>query len=215
MKVVKGRFAEAKIFTDTVEETALEQVKSMVDHEMTEGAQVRLMSDIHAGKGSTIGTTIKLPADFADWKVGPNVVGVDVGCFSGDTKVSLADGRSISFLELIEEHEKGVVNYCYAIKDGEVSISEIEFPRKIKEVDFMYHIKLDNGEIIKATGDHLFHLRDGSKVRVDQISDGMSLMPLYLDKAKNVEAELNKNTRRKTQSMEETVFAERKTNRRA
>lgn len=80
MKVVKGKFAEAKIFTDTVEETALEQVKSMVDHEMTKGSQVRLMSDIHAGKGSTIGTTIKLPADFADWKVSPNVVGVDVGC---------------------------------------------------------------------------------------------------------------------------------------
>lgn len=80
MKIVKGKFAEAKIFTDIVEETALEQVKSMVDHEMTEGSQVRLMSDIHAGKGSTIGTTIKLPADFADWKVSPNVVGSDVGC---------------------------------------------------------------------------------------------------------------------------------------
>lgn len=48
----------------------------MLDHEITKNTQVRIMSDVHAGKGSTIGTTIKLPEKFEDWKVSPNVVGV-------------------------------------------------------------------------------------------------------------------------------------------
>ena len=77
---LKGKYADAKVFTDLVEETAVGQVQNMINNIITDKTQVRLMPDIHAGKGSTIGTTIKLPDKFEDWKVCPNVVGVDVGC---------------------------------------------------------------------------------------------------------------------------------------
>lgn len=80
MKTIIGKYAEAKIFTDLVEDLAVSQVKEMADHEITKKTQVRIMPDIHAGKGSTVGTTIKLPDNFEDWKVSPNVVGVDIGC---------------------------------------------------------------------------------------------------------------------------------------
>lgn len=80
MKEINGKYATAKVFTDNAEKEALEQVKEMVNHELTKGTQVRLMPDIHKGKGSTIGTTIKLPEDFSEWKVSPNIVGIDVGC---------------------------------------------------------------------------------------------------------------------------------------
>lgn len=80
MMEIKGKNGVAKVFTDLIEATAKEQVKNMLDNEITESTVVRIMPDVHAGKGSTIGTTIKMPENFADWKVSPNVVGVDVGC---------------------------------------------------------------------------------------------------------------------------------------
>lgn len=80
MIIINGKNVEVKIFTDLLEDTAREQIQNMANHEITKGTQVRIMSDVHAGKGSTIGTTIKLAENFADWKVCPNVVGVDAGC---------------------------------------------------------------------------------------------------------------------------------------
>lgn len=77
---LQGLNGEAKVFTDLIEDAAKEQVKEMLDNPISEKAQVRIMPDVHAGKGSTVGTTIKLPENFEDWKVSPNIVGIDVGC---------------------------------------------------------------------------------------------------------------------------------------
>lgn len=77
---LKGKYTGAKIFTDLVDETAIGQIIQMINHKICEGTKVRFMPDVHAGKGATIGTTIQLPEDFVDWKVSPNIVGVDVGC---------------------------------------------------------------------------------------------------------------------------------------
>lgn len=64
MKLIKGNNVDVKVFTDLIEDLAEQQVKEMADHEIT----VRIMPDVHAGKGSTVGTTIKLPENFDDWK---------------------------------------------------------------------------------------------------------------------------------------------------
>ena len=80
MKTIKGKYSTAKIFTDNVEGTAIEQIQNLTNHKMTEGATVRVMPDVHAGAGSTIGTVIKLPDKFDDWRVSPNIVGVDIDC---------------------------------------------------------------------------------------------------------------------------------------
>lgn len=80
MKILEGKNTDAKVFTDDIEELAKKQIKGMLDHDITKNTQVRIMPDVHAGKGSTIGTTIRLPEYFKDWKVSPNVVGVDIGC---------------------------------------------------------------------------------------------------------------------------------------
>lgn len=77
---LKGKFAEAKVYTDLIDNASISQLQEMINHEITENTKVRIMPDVHAGKGSTIGTTIKLPENFADWKVCPNIVGLDVGC---------------------------------------------------------------------------------------------------------------------------------------
>ncbi len=72
---IKGTYTSAKVFTDTIEEVAIEQIKQLCDMAYTEGSKVRIMPDVHAGAGCTIGTTMTI----AD-KIVPNLVGVDIGC---------------------------------------------------------------------------------------------------------------------------------------
>ena len=72
---VRGKYAEARIFAQDVDPGAREQIKNFLDHPAFDGAKVRIMPDVHAGKGAVIGFT----APLSD-KVIPNVVGVDIGC---------------------------------------------------------------------------------------------------------------------------------------
>lgn len=72
---LKGKYNEAKIFTDTVDDMSISQVMMLLDQEFTAGSKIRLMPDIHAGAGCTIGTTMTIKD-----KVVPNLVGVDIGC---------------------------------------------------------------------------------------------------------------------------------------
>lgn len=64
-----------KIFTDNVEQEALEQINTLLEQEAFKNCKVRIMPDVHAGKGCVIGFT----ADLGN-KVIPNIVGVDIGC---------------------------------------------------------------------------------------------------------------------------------------
>ncbi|MBD8034565.1 MULTISPECIES: RtcB family protein [Solibacillus] len=72
---VTGKFTNAKIYTNTPQETAIQQINELVNQSFMEGTKVRIMPDYHAGKGCVIGTTIQLKKH-----VVPNLVGVDVGC---------------------------------------------------------------------------------------------------------------------------------------
>ncbi len=101
------------------------------------------------------------------------------GCFSGDTKVALADGRSLSFEELVQEWGQGKQNFCYTmLPDGRVGIEEIRYPRKTKANVEVAEIILDNEERIVCTLDHRVMLRDGAYRRADALAPGDSLMPL-------------------------------------
>lgn len=72
---IKGCYTNAKVFTDTIEEVAIEQIKQLCDMAYTEGSKIRIMPDVHAGAGCTIGTTMTITD-----KIVPNLVGVDIGC---------------------------------------------------------------------------------------------------------------------------------------
>lgn len=75
MLKVKGKYATAKVFTDVVDEKALAQVEELMNQPYVKGNRVRMMPDIHAGAGCTIGTTMTIKD-----KICPNLVGVDIGC---------------------------------------------------------------------------------------------------------------------------------------
>ncbi len=75
MLELKGKYNEAKIFTDIVDEASISQVLLLLNQEFVSDSKIRLMPDIHAGAGCTIGTTMTITD-----KIVPNLVGVDIGC---------------------------------------------------------------------------------------------------------------------------------------
>ena len=75
MLELKGKYNTAKVFTDVIGESAISQIIELCCQPMSEGAQIRIMPDVHAGKGCTVGTTMTIKD-----KVVANLVGVDIGC---------------------------------------------------------------------------------------------------------------------------------------
>ena len=72
---IKGQVNTAVCFAKLIEDEAIEQIRRMCDYDFTEGSRIRIMPDVHAGKGCTIGTTMTITD-----KAVPNIVGVDIGC---------------------------------------------------------------------------------------------------------------------------------------
>lgn len=72
---IKGKVNTAICYAKVVEVDAIEQIRRMCDHEFTADSQIRIMPDVHSGKGCTIGTTMTVVD-----KAVPNIVGVDIGC---------------------------------------------------------------------------------------------------------------------------------------
>jgi hypothetical protein len=101
-------------------------------------------------------------------------------CFTGDTKVALLDGRDLTFLQLIEEYKqaKELWTYSVDIEKQRIVPKRIINPHWTKS-DVVYKVVLDNGEIIRCTGEHLFMLRDGTYQSAKDLKTGTSLMPLY------------------------------------
>ena len=75
MKTITGKYSSAIVYPDVIEDTAEEQIKLLCDQPFAQGSRIRIMPDVHAGKGCVIGFT----ADLGDMVI-PNIVGVDIGC---------------------------------------------------------------------------------------------------------------------------------------
>jgi RNA-splicing ligase RtcB len=83
---IKGKYNNCKVFTDNCDNETISQLTNLLNQQSTEGSNIRIMPDCHAGKGCVIGTTMKLTD-----KVIPNLVGVDIGC--GMLAVKLKEKR--------------------------------------------------------------------------------------------------------------------------
>lgn len=101
-----------------------------------------------------------------------------IACFTGDTKVKSLDGNSYSFKELVDNDVKTL--WTYSVDDtGNVVPSLAKNIRKIKEVNKLVKITLDNGKVVKCTLDHKFMLPDLSYEEAQNLKVGQSLMPIY------------------------------------
>ena len=72
---INGVYANAIIYTDEIEASAAGQIRALCDQPFAAGSKIRIMPDVHTGKGCTIGTTMTV----GEYVV-PNLVGVDIGC---------------------------------------------------------------------------------------------------------------------------------------
>ena len=92
MVTIQGLYNTAVCYTPELEELAANQIKAVCDQAEFAGCKIRIMPDVDAGKGCTIGTTMTIRD-----KIVPGMVGVDIGC--GMETVELAE-HEIDFAKL-------------------------------------------------------------------------------------------------------------------
>lgn len=113
-----------RIFADTIEDAAIKQIRSLSEYEAYKDNRIRIMPDVHAGKGCTIGTTMKITG-----KITPNLVGVDIGC--GVLVIRLKN--PITDFESFDRHLRSVVPSGFDVHDKPVCNVEAEI-RHLKEL---------------------------------------------------------------------------------
>jgi len=75
MQIIKGKYSEAHVYTDDIEQEAISQIINLLNQPWSKDSHVRIMSDVHAGAGCVIGYTARLTD-----KIVPNLIGVDISC---------------------------------------------------------------------------------------------------------------------------------------
>ncbi|MDD6098300.1 MAG: RtcB family protein [Oscillospiraceae bacterium] len=75
MIILNGKYNSAEVFTENIDNQAIAQIIALCSQPFSAGSKIRIMPDVHAGSGCTIGTTMTITD-----KVVPNLVGVDIGC---------------------------------------------------------------------------------------------------------------------------------------
>ncbi|MBD3879377.1 MAG: RtcB family protein [Quinella sp. 1Q5] len=126
MEEIKGKFNTAISFAKVIEDKAREQIRRMCNYDFTAGSKIRIMPDVHAGTGCTIGTTMTVTD-----KAVPNIVGVDIGC--GMYTVKLAD-EAIDF-ERVDEaaHYIPSGRNVWDFKQERFDLTELNCYRSLKE----------------------------------------------------------------------------------
>ena len=177
---LKGKYAEAKVFTDDIEEAALAQIMNLLNQPFAKDANLRFMPDVHAGKGCTIGTTMRITD-----MVCPNLVGVDIGCgmFVVELPEPVADMAELD--RIIHEyvpagmsvHEKAVADF---------DLTQLVCYDRLKSPDYLvnsigtlgggnHFIEIDE----TADGGHYLVIHTGSR------NLGKQVCELYMDIAQN------------------------------
>ena len=142
----------------TLREAMMEHRISLIHYTRLENELIYLQHDTHTGK-------LDHPAN---------------GCFTGDTKVQLTDGRQLTMEELVLEQEYKT-NWVYTVNEETLRIEpkRILKAHQTKLAKRLVKIVLDNNTEIICTPEHLFMLRDGTYAEAQSLTSGTSLMPLY------------------------------------
>lgn len=143
---------DVKIFTDNIEESALEQIKELLSIDVFSDKKIRIMPDVHAGAGCVIGFT----GDLGD-KVIPNIVGVDIGC---GMRVLKLDKLSDIDYHAFHEHIRNNVPSGKIVREDKFGFQplvgeEMDIYREAKKLVtglYCYRELKDSGRINKAIG---------------------------------------------------------------
>ena len=149
---IKGKYNEAVVFTDEIEETAKQQVYELCNQEFLKDSKIRMMPDLHAGKGCTIGTTMTITD-----KIVPNFVGVDLGCGMICVKLDV-EKEQINFKNLDQIIRRNVPSGMNTRKKAHENAANIPFD------EFIAPINENRARISIGTlggGNHFIELNEG------------------------------------------------------
>ncbi|MCR5747402.1 MAG: RtcB family protein, partial [Lachnospiraceae bacterium] len=156
---IKGKINTAICFAKMIDEVATEQIRRMCDHKFTEGSRIRIMPDVHAGKGCTIGTTMTITD-----KAVPNVVGVDIGCGMYTTSLGKSD---IDFERLDEAAH--YIKSGMTVWDAEMESFDLKRLRCYDSLQKLNWLKCSLGTL--GGGNHF--------IEVDASSDGTKYLVIH------------------------------------
>lgn len=191
MFTIKGKYADAKVFTTENRDTAIEQyavaqLQMLCDSPVSEGSKIRIMPDVHPGKICTIGLTMTVGNNIL-----PNLIGVDIGCGITVTKLNKArmDFRKLDVV--IRDH----VPAGFAIRDKALERA-LEF--ELSRLHCAAHIQNDKAQRSLGTlgsGNHFIEIDrddDGSYYLVVHTGSrhlGQEITEHYLKKGAEIIAE--------------------------
>ena len=104
------------------------------------------------------------------------------GCFTGETKLLLPDGRKVSFLELFAEKEEVFVN-SFDFQKQELVKARGYDVRCTKEVTELVEVELENGETVRCTPEHWFLTQSAGYVEACNLKVGAKFIPEHEVKA--------------------------------
>lgn len=159
MLEIKGKVNTAICYAKVIEDEAIEQIRRMCDYDFTEGSHIRIMPDVHAGKGCTIGTTMTIID-----KAVPNIVGVDIGCGMYTVELGKCD---IDFIKLDEASH--FVPSGKHVWEGRVEAFDFEELRCYRELKNAKWLKKSLGTL--GGGNHF--------IEVDQAQDGTKYLVIH------------------------------------
>jgi tRNA-splicing ligase RtcB len=159
MLEIKGKKNTAICYAKVIEDEAIEQIRRMCDYEFAEGSKIRIMPDVHAGKGCTIGTTMTV----CD-KAVPNIVGVDIGC--GMYTVSI--GKEQVDFEKLDEAAHYVPSgmNVWEGRQERFDLTELRCHRSLRDTK-----RLERSLGTLGGGNHF--------IEVDQAADGMKYLVIH------------------------------------
>ena len=181
---IKGKVNTAICYAKVVEDEAIEQIRRMCDYDFTENSKIRIMPDVHAGKGCTIGTTMTVTD-----KVVPNIVGVDIGC--GMYTVNL--GKNDMDLEKLDEAAHFIPSgmNIWEGRQEKCDLQELRCYRSLKNTKWMERSlgTLGGGnhfiEVDKASdGTHYLVIHTGSRNLGKQVAEIYQQLAIDLNKGK-------------------------------
>jgi tRNA-splicing ligase RtcB len=173
-RVISTEKLPIKLWLNYLEDGAELQVKNLANLPFA-FKHIAVMPDSHEGYGMPIGGVLATKGVII-----PNAVGVDIGCFVGNTEVRLLDG-TVDTLENLTKRKDPF--YVYSLnKEGNICAGLATAMMTRKDAGLMnIYLDIKGTEPITCTPDHKFMLRNGTYKEAKDLKEGDSLMPLYLD----------------------------------
>lgn len=152
--ILRGKYGEAHIYANHIPDGVLSQCHQMLNQEFTKDLKIRIMPDVHVGKGCMIGTTMQVKDE-----VCVNLVGVDIGCLDCDTEI-LTESGWIK-ISKYKDNEK-ILQFDPATNTGMFIKPQLYIKKKC---DWFYHFKNSKGLDQMISEEHNILMYYGHKNR--------------------------------------------------